>query len=139
MTRIVSMFLFIFVAACGARTDDHMFEISGNEVPLTGAWELVQIGSDPPSSSNIQSWVVTIDKDHKWHYEATMSGPWDGMRLLGDGTWKLSSGGFEYTAGVNRGTSRLDVSDTTLVLSPDPVITLPGGKGSVDCTYKRRS
>lgn len=115
-----------------------MFETSGDEVLLPGVWELVEVGGNPPASSNIESWVVTIEEDHTWRYEGAMSGPWEGMRLVGDGFWKLSSGGFEYTAGVNHGTSRVEVSGTTLVLSPDPVITPPGGSGFVDCSYQRR-
>src|SRR2546428_12032043 len=108
MKRTVALLLVTVFAACGQPGTELPVRISGSEAPLTGTWELVQVGGDSPSASNIHTWVVSIQRKHKWKYSGTMSGPWAGMSLAGEGTWHLSTdGGFEYTAGDNRGLSRL--------------------------------
>ena len=59
------------------------------------------------------------------------------LRVNGSGSWKIVSGELEYTAGSNKGRSKLTIAKDILTLTPDPVVTMPGGKASAVTTYKK--
>jgi hypothetical protein len=107
---------------------------------LSGAWILETVGGKPPGAVNLKSWRITFSTNQfstnqQWNYSGEMTERFGGMQVSGSGSWKISSGVLEYTAGANTGRSIPKIRDRTLTLSPDPVV-MPDGKTPVVTTYK---
>lgn len=107
-----------------------------NPKTLEGTWILETVAGKPPVSSNVKTWRINFAANHQWTYSGEMAGVFDGTRVNGSGTWEIVSGALDYTAGSNKGTSKLTIKNGTLTLTPDPVI-MPGGKTPAETTYKR--
>src|SRR6185369_14263158 len=72
---------------------------------LLGTWVLETVGGKPPATINIKSWRIVFSTNHRWTYSGEMTGNFAGMQVNGSGTWAISSGVLEYTAGANKGRS----------------------------------
>lgn len=105
---------------------------------LEGKWSLVALDGQSPAPFNVKTWELTIDRNGKWSFAGEMQGPWAGMVLSGDGTWKVvAPGRIDYTAGEVHGTLSFELMADSLTLSPDPVLVKPGGRMSVVARYQR--
>jgi hypothetical protein len=107
-----------------------------NTKDLSGTWVLETVGGKPPGAVNIKSWRIKFSTNEQWTYSGEMTERFGGMQLSGSGSWKISSGSLEYTAGNNKGRSIPTIQDGTLTLSPDPVV-MPDGKSPIVTTYKK--
>jgi len=103
---------------------------------LLGSWVLETAGGEPPSVLAIKSWRINFSADQRWTYAGEMTGRFAGMQLRGSGEWRINSTLPEYSAGANKGQSKVIIRDRLLTLSPDPVV-MPEGKTRVVPTYKR--
>jgi hypothetical protein len=133
--RLVVVFL-CFLVVSSARLGKSAEEASIRANDLLGTWVLETVGGDPPATINIKSWQIAFSTNHQWTYSGDMTGRFAGMQLNGSGTWEISSGVLEYTAGANKGRSKPTIRQRTLTLSPDPVV-MPDGKRPVVTTYKQ--
>jgi hypothetical protein len=107
-------------------------------VQLAGTWSLATVDGQPPATVNVKNWELTIDRNGKWSSAGEMQGPWAGMHLSGDGTWKVTAPGrIQYTAGEAHGTLSFQLTANNLILSPDPVLVKPGKPSSVVAVYER--
>ena len=110
---------------------------SAEPAPLEGSWSLTSAAGAPPSKLNLATWQITFAADHTLRYSGTMSGPWQGMALSGDGTWQRQGDHLTYKAGGNSGETDLVVTATQLRFGSDPVITGPGGTPQLSTLYAR--
>ena len=106
---------------------------------LVGAWHLETLGGTPAADSAIRQWTIIFRPDGSWSYAGWLKGPWQGMHVSGQGTWKLTRRTLEFTAGNSSGAAVIDVSRDALVLTPDPVLTSSKGGGAVSATYRRET
>lgn len=113
-------------------------DVSARSDSIVSTWSLVQVDGEPPSRINVKEWRLTIRGNGTWSYAGVMQGPWSGMKLSGDGTWKVvSPDHLEYKAGDNRGILAFALNGKSLTFRPDPVLTKPGGAGEAVTEYER--
>ena len=130
--------ILLVTAACGDGFVGEMSAGRANQPRLIGSWVLEGTNGSDPSSLNIKEWQITFHEGGRWTYGGETTPSSGGLRVSGDGTWKIqASNQLEYTAGGARGTSQITMQSGKLILSPDPVITLPGGNGVVRASYRR--
>jgi hypothetical protein len=129
---------YVLLAGCGSLGSQPQHPPVKSE-DMLGAWVLQSVGGNPPSTVNIKSWQITFSTNQQWVCAGEMSGTSGGVKVSGSGTWKITSGTLEYTAGDNKGRSLPAIQDGTLTLSPDPVIMPDGGKTQTVTTYKREN
>jgi hypothetical protein len=58
------------------------------------------------------------------------------MRVSGGGSWQVHARTLRYTVGSSQGSSVVSVNETTLTLTPDPVLTA-GDQKPVAGIYRR--
>ena len=133
--RLAVVLLCFLVGGC-ARLGKSAGDASTRADDLLGTWVLETVGGDPPATINMRSWRIVFSTNHQWTYSGEMTGKFAGMEVNGSGTWKISSGVLEYTAGENKGQSTPTIRQRILTLSPDPVV-MPDGKTPVFTTYRR--
>ena len=129
--------IFAALTTCQSFKPESVAPIQPNDV--YGAWVLKTINGLPPSNLQIKDWRIDFLTNQHWTYSGEMTGHFTGMKLSGEGSWRIqsdSSGSLEYTAGENSGRSTITLRNGLLRLSPDPVI-VQDGKNPVTTTYKR--
>ena len=104
---------------------------------ITGTWILETVAGKPPGSINIKTWRISFTANQQWTYGGEMNEKFGGMKLSGSGSWKIIANELEYAAGSNKGRSKLRIDNGVLILTPDPVVTMPGGKFPAVTTYKK--
>jgi hypothetical protein len=134
IVRLAVVLLCFLVVGC-TRPGKSAEDASIRADDLLGTWLLETVGGDPPGTINIKSWRIVFSTNQQWTYSGEMTGKFAGMHLNGSGTWKVSSGVLEYTAGENKGRLTPTIRQRILTLSPDPVV-MPDGKTPVVTTYK---
>jgi len=102
---------------------------------LIGAWKLKTVGGKDLAAINLQFYRAEFLENGEWTYSGAMAGSLSGMKMRGSGTWNIQSGNFNYTAGQNKGQSKITIQDNILTLSPDPVVLDP--KNEAVTTYER--
>ncbi|MGJ8674107.1 hypothetical protein [Rubritalea sp.] len=80
----------------------------------------------PPSVISLGKYTAIFNKDGTWSYSAKMAGKLEGMEMKGTGTWKVDGSILVYTIGDNQGKSNIQIRNTVLTLSPDPVLLYNG-------------
>src|SRR5262249_29411978 len=95
-------------------------QISANQ--LIGGWRLKTVDNQSPSEINIKSWLIEFSDKQKWTYSGEMTGQYAGMALQGSGTWSINGGLLDYTAGDNKGQTKISIQSDMLILTPDPVV-----------------
>jgi hypothetical protein len=132
--RRTVLFAVLLLFGCGHR-------IAGDSTDakdILGSWVLETVGGVPPSAVAIKEWRISFSADKKWAYSGEMTGRFAGTQLSGSGQLKLRSDVLLYSAGANKGESKVTVKDKILTLSPDPIV-MPDGKTPAVTTYKRSS
>ncbi len=102
---------------------------------IQGTWKLTAVGGEAPVTAAIKSWQIHFEQG-KWSFSGEMTGQYEGTRLSGSGIWSLSGDELEYTAGNNKGVTRVHVNRNSLIFDADPVIRLDG-KQSIRTEYRR--
>jgi hypothetical protein len=130
-----AFFVFLLLVVCA--THSHIIAADSIDTKdLLGAWVLETVGGQPPGVFAIRSWRINFSPDQRWTYAGEMTGRFAGMQLRGSGEWRLNSTLLEYSAGANKGQSKVIIRDGSLTLTPDPVV-MPEGKTRVVTTYQR--
>ena len=106
-------------------------------IPIQGTWVLREAGGAPPERIGVGSLQIEFRSDGTTHVETTMTGAFEGMRMNGSGTWRLTDSTLTWITGDNSGTSRVALLGDSLTLEPDPVLVQPGGKGPINTRYAR--
>jgi hypothetical protein len=120
----------------GCTSLDRAQDLAISPKDLSGAWILETVGGKLPGAVNIKSWRISFSINQQWNYSGEMTERFGGMQLSGSGSWRISSGVLEYTAGANKGRCIPTIRNRTLTLSPDPVV-MPDGKTPTMTTYKK--
>ncbi len=132
MIRAVLFFAFTTAALVWAQRSEAV-----GPKELEGTWILETVAGKPPGLVNIKTWRITFSANQQWTYGGEMDGPFGGVSVNGSGSWKIVSDELDYTAGDNKGRSKLTIGKGILTLTPDPVVSMPGGKTSAVTTYKK--
>jgi hypothetical protein len=109
---------------------------AGQNERVVATWELKSVAGRAPETLNIKSWEIAFRRGGRWTYSGEMKGPYEGLKLSGDGTWKTEGAQIRYAAGDNQGQSEFMIEKNVLTLSPDPVV-MPDGKTHAATTYQR--
>lgn len=89
---------------------------------LEGTWHLQTLGGRPISETRIAEWHLEFLKCGKCRYGGTMSGPFRGMQISGDGRWYIRQRTLVYSAGEAHGASVVLLNGNELTLQPDPIL-----------------
>jgi hypothetical protein len=131
-----AFFAFLLLAVC-ASPGYIVAADSTDANSLLGSWVLETVDGEPPADLAIKSWQINFSADHKWTYGGELTEKFPGMQLRGAGEWKINAAMLEYSAGGDKGQSRVSFRDKLLILTPDPVVVIPKSKTRVVTIYKR--
>lgn len=106
------------------------------ESQLLGTWDLSTIAGRRVDRFGFHEWHITFARG-TWTYAGQLSGALAGMHADGKGHWQLRGTTLLFSAGGNRGSSIVKVSERELTLTPDPVLANPGNGNPVVTTYVR--
>jgi hypothetical protein len=130
-----AFFAALLLVACASR--GHIVAADSIDAKdLPGPWVLETAGGESPGVLAIKSWRINFSGDQRWTYAGEMTGRFAGMQVRGSGEWRINSNLLEYSAGANKGQSKVIIHDRLLTLSPDPVV-MPEGKTRVVTTYRK--
>lgn len=112
--------------------------LAGERLPSllsSGSWKLSKTSMGKASVLSIEEYIAIFNKDGTWTYSAKMIGNFKGMEMSGSGEWKVNGNNLEYTVGDKQGKSKIEITDSVLTLSPDPVLFYNGSE-AIETYYK---
>lgn len=105
---------------------------------IRGTWALIRADGLSLSAFNIKSQTVELLDDGTMRTAIEMQGPFDGVSMSGDGTWKLGTDGVvSITMGETSDRCRVRLEGGHLLVDPDFLVRR-GGKEPVTGEYQRK-